>query len=309
MIKRCLPAVGAACLVFASTGESADPGRRIAVVVSTQDAPFTEAFRGSREYLRSRGVLVEYDEYQLAGDQDAAGPLIDRIRAGRPALVLTLGSLATESVLDRITDIPVVACMVMRLDRVKNAPNATGVGLEFPFDVQIASLRTVLPFVRNLGVLYNRTENGQRIASLRKSAAAAGIETVALEVKAPQDIPDALASLARSTDVVFGLADRVATSPPMAKPLLLFSFRQNIPLVGLSSTWVKAGALYALDWDFSDLGAQAGEMAYQVLQGTGPGQIPAAVPRTVRYSLNLRTARQLHIALPDSVVAGAWKTY
>ena len=299
----------AVCAVTLLGAMPSGAGERIVVLLSAGDEPFAEAYRGAWEYLRSQGVAAEFEEHQLDGDPAAAVAAIDRIRSLRPALVMTFGSLATESALEGIAEVPVVACMVIRLDTVRASRNATGVGLEFPFDVQLDALRSVLPFVRSLGVLYNPSENGQRLELFRRSAAAAGLEVIAREVRTPQDVPAALTALARSADVLFGIADRVATAPQMAKPLLLFSFRQNIPFVGLSSAWVKAGALYALDWDFADLGAQAGAMAHQVLQGTPPSQIAAASPRTVRYSLNLRTARQLRISIPDPVQGGAWRTF
>jgi putative ABC transport system substrate-binding protein len=95
----------------------------------------------------------------------------------------------------------------------------------------------------------------------------------------------------------------------MAKPLLLFSFRNSIPLVGLSSSWVKAGALYALEWDYADLGAQAGEMALGILRGARPSAIPTAPPRKTFYTLNLKTAEQMKIQFSDEQKARARAIY
>ena len=71
------------------------------------------------------------------------------------------------------------------------------------------------------------------------------------------------------------------------------------------SVWVKAGALFSLDWDYRDLGAQCGEMALQVLHGVPPGSIPAAVPRKVLYSVNRNTAQQMKITIPGQFLQGA----
>jgi putative ABC transport system substrate-binding protein len=51
------------------------------------------------------------------------------------------------------------------------------------------------------------------------------------------------------------------------KALLLFSFRHKLPLIGLSEAWVQAGALYALDWDYRELGAFCGRLALRQLPG------------------------------------------
>jgi putative ABC transport system substrate-binding protein len=89
----------------------------------------------------------------------------------------------------------------------------------------------------------------------------------------------------------------------------LFSFRNRMPFSGLSASWVKAGALYALDRDYEDLGAQCAEMALKVLDGKHAGSIPPARPRKVRYVLNLRTAEHLKLNLPSELVDGAAEVY
>ena len=73
--------------------------------------------------------------------------------------------------------------------------------------------------------------------------------------------------------------------------MLLFSFRQQIPFVGLSDEWVKAGALYALERDYPDLGAQAGGLAVKILGETPPRALPPQTPRTILYDINLKTAQ------------------
>ena len=55
-------------------------------------------------------------------------------------------------------------------------------------------------------------------------------------------------------------------TPQTAEPILLSTLKNKIPLVGLSSSWVKAGALYALDRDYVDIGLQSGELAGQTTE-------------------------------------------
>jgi len=131
----------------------------------------------------------------------------------------------------------------------------------------------------------------------------------AYEVNTPQDIPGALEGLSRKAEVLWGVADSLTLSPSNAKNVLLFSFRNSIPFIRPSATWVKAGALYSLDWNYADLGAQCGEMAQKILAGAAPSSLPPATPRKVLYSLNLVTARQMKITMPEPVVRGARQVY
>ena len=129
------------------------------------------------------------------------------------------------------------------------------------------------------------------------------------EVSAPQDVPAALERLAQKADVLWGVADALVLSPQLAKPILLFSFRNSIPFIGPSAPWVKAGALYSLDYDYRELGSQCAEIALKVLRGEAPNDISPDYPRTIKYSLNLNTARMMKITLPDELVRGALHTY
>jgi putative ABC transport system substrate-binding protein len=284
-------------------------GEKIALLISSNDAPYKAAVSGFSNYLAKQGVQAGYEVFTLDGDAAKAGPAIQKIRASGCRLIYSLGSLATDAVVNEVEDIPIVACLVLRTDSLKNAPNATGVGLEFSFEAQLEWLQRFLPRARSIGVLYNPEENQKRVEQAARLAKKAGLHLDAQEVRTPQDVPAALNNLSKQADVLWGMVDSLTLSPTIGKNVLLFSFRNNIPYIGPSATWVKAGALYSLDWDYEDLGAQCGEMAQKILGGTEPAAIPPLSPRRVLYTLNLFTARQMKIPLSEELVRGAHQTY
>src|SRR5207247_1683988 len=121
-------------------------------------------------------------------------------------------------------------------------------------------------------------------------------------------IPASLESLAQEVDALWGIADPVVLTPETAQSILLFCFRNNIPFIGLSESWAKAGALYALDRDYADIGLQCGELALKALESRAPLPAPTS-PRKVVYALNIRTARHMRIALTDDIIKGARIAY
>lgn len=282
---------------------------RIAVLVSSNEAPFTETVAGFRDYLARQGVQAVYDIERLDGDAAKTGPAIQRIKAGGARLVFTVGSAATDAAVKEISTIPIVACLVLRTENLKRSANATGVGLEFPVETQIEWLQRMLPQARSIGVLYNAGENQRTVNAAAEIARKAGLTLEAERVRSPQDVPAALNRLSRRVDVLWGIPDSVMLAPPIAKNMLLFSFRNSIPFVGPSAPWVKAGALYSLDWDYTDLGGQCGELADRILRGAAPASLPAATPRKVQYTLNLVTARQMKLDLSEQLVRGAHQRY
>jgi putative ABC transport system substrate-binding protein len=136
------------------------------------------------------------------------------------------------------------------------------------------------------------------------------MQLVAIPIDAARQIPDALDKLSSAgVEVIFGIPDSVVLTPQTAQQLLLFSFRNRIPLVGPSAAWVKAGALYALDWDYQDIGAQSAELALRVLAGTAPESVAPQSPRRMLYSLNAKTMRHMRIELPAHVIEGARQVF
>ncbi len=307
MIKRSIILVSLLALLAPPSAVFA--AEKIAVLVSSKDAPFEETLKGFQGFLAKVAVDAEYDIHRLEGSAAKAGQAVQAVKKSAPKLVVTLGSLATDAAVKEISDIPIVACMVLRADGLKKAPNVTGVGLEFSLEVQTSWLQIMLPTAKRIGVIYNPDENQKRVEAAGRIMQGMGLTLVTQEVRSAQDIAAALDALAKKVDVIWGIADAVAMTPQTAKSILPFSIRNNIPLIGVSPMWVKAGALYSLDWDYADLGAQAGGMAVGILKGTPPAAVPAASARKVLYALNLKTAQEMKITFSDQLIKGARITF
>ncbi|HET7296158.1 MAG TPA: ABC transporter substrate binding protein, partial [Gemmatimonadales bacterium] len=123
----------------------------------------------------------------------------------------------------------------------------------------------------------------------------------AIRVGGPAELPDALTTLSNRADVLWSVTDPVVYNAETARTLLLFSLRNRIPLVGQSAAWVKAGALYALDRDYTDVGAQCAGLAARILGGEAPSTVAPVPPRKVRYTINGHTAAELRLTLPERV--------
>jgi putative ABC transport system substrate-binding protein len=91
---------------------------------------------------------------------------------------------------------------------------------------------------------------------------------------------------------MLAIPDTTVYTPSAAKALLLFSFRHKIPLIGLTEAWVKAGALYALEWDYQELGSYCGALAARALAGP---KAPVPPPPRPRVVVNLRIADQFRL--------------
>ncbi len=282
---------------------------RIAIVIG-QDSPlYTEVLEGFRAYLTGVGVAAKIDVYNLKGNSENAREVLGTLKDARPMMFFTIGPLATQAVLAESGEVPVIASLTGHLDNLRKKGNLTGIGLEFSLETQFAIMRHIVPELATVGVLFSPKENREMVDLARNLANKLGVTLVPKPIETPRQIPDALDSLANSVDLLWGISDPVVLSPQTAEPILLFSFQNTIPFVGLSASWVKAGSLYALERDYGDIGSQCGEVAVKILDHTPPRTIPIAHPRKVLYMINLKTARHMKMELSQKVIEGASQVF
>ena len=303
-----------ACLVLLLAGllASARPAAagpvNILVLGGKEAPPYRQAVEGFRDTLTEQGVSATLDVQFFGDDKKQGGALVNAAVGRGDRLIFTLGAAATRLAVGQ-AKVPVVATMVLDDKTFHGAANATGVPLGFSTETELQLLQRFLPNKKRVGVLYNADQNEGKIAEARIQAGKLGLELVAQQVDTAKQLPEALKSLANKVDVLWGVADRVVLSRQTAKAILLFSFRNRIPFVGLSGAWVKAGALYSLERDYADLGAQCAGMAAEILRGTAVAAVPPESPRRVLYSLNLKTAERVKVHILDQVVRSAKKVY
>lgn len=269
--------------------------RVIAAQGSGAHAVATEALV---RHLRLRAPDVEV--VVEAADERAGGV---PARGTPPAVVVALGTAAVAAARRDQPSVPLVASMLLRAEDVRQTPNATGVYLEFDPDDEFRLLGRILPGIRRVGVLYSGTANKLRADAAARVAEPLGLRIQAEAVGSPDQIPTALQRLAEGASALWIIPDTLVVSPRTVQPLILFSFRTKIPLIGLSAAWVRAGALFALDRDYDDIGVQTAELAVKLLAGNR--DVEPVGPRKYSYSINQRTADLMNIRLPKEIVAGA----
>ena len=285
-------------------------GGPILMITSQDTGAYKDVLTGFRLFFANRNsALTLLEEHSLKGDASKASQILKDAKARRARLIVTVGSLATQTVLQEAPEIPTIASLILSADELKKSTNATGVVLDFSLETQLQWLQKIVPQSKTVGVLFNPRENRAKIDAATKVAQSLGLTLLTSEVETPQALPEALDNLVRRAEILWGVTDQTVLSPQTAEPILLFSFRNRIPFTGLSTSWAKAGALYALDRDYKDIGMQCGEIAAKILQGTPANTIPPQPPRKVFYALNLKTAEHMKLTIPETLVEGAQQVF
>lgn len=282
----------------------ASDSRSLLIIANAEVRPYLQAIKGFKEELANRND-ISFVEYFLHKSDKPAPELAKVINAHKPTLIFTLGGASLRAVLLNSKNIPVVTTMVLKKSELTENPTTTGVSLAYPLATQFQWLKQFLPDRTKLAVLYNPLENEHYVATAKSEATKAGLEIVAIPVETPKQLPYALEQLAKNVDALFSIPDDLVLSAKTAQAVLLASFRNRVPMVGLSDNWVKSGALYALTWDYEDLGRQCADQAAKLLNGAAVSSIPAELPRKVMYSINIKIANHMNVNIPQHLLKEA----
>jgi putative ABC transport system substrate-binding protein len=283
---------------------SATPAPTVAIVTSSRIPPFEQAARSIAESVRRSPLQPEILTFDLDGAGDNVPAVLRQLRGAEPALIVTVGSLATGAVLAETWKAPILFSMVLypaQSGFITGTRNVTGASLDLPLAQQFRALRRLLPEARRVGVLYHPDETGGIVAAARTEASREGFALEAAEVQGPEAALRALVGLLERVDVVWTVADSHVFTPQNTSALILAALRARVPVFGLSTAHVRTGAIAALYCDYADVGRQTGELALRVLGGERAGAMPPTTPRKVLLALNLRAARHLGVPIPPEL--------
>jgi ABC-type uncharacterized transport system substrate-binding protein len=216
-------------------------------------------------------------------------------------LYIAVGMKAAEELASR--DIPVLNVLVPKAGNdnlphgaaLRTVPRST-IYLDQPIERQVAFLLTALPSTRNVGIIYSTPP--PELSNIRRLLADRSIRLHDKNVGGAQSLNDALESILSESEVLFVLADAGVYNAGTIRNILLTSYRKQIPLVGLSQAYVKAGALCAIYSTPKQIAAQAAE-AVRFFSESGKLP-PSQYPKEFEVSVNRQVARSLGIRIEDA---------
>lgn len=296
---------------FRATPSSGAEKPIIAVLLSSSAGPYHEALQGFFAELKRRRLdydVVQFTDKDLEGDD--ALSLVKRVN---PALIHTVGTKTTALARTEFNNIPIVFSMVLNpvasgvvKDMSSTGENITGASMDIPLNIQFSHLKNILPGIKRVGVIYNEDETGVIVRDAEAAANSLGLELVKVAVMSPGGVPGALNRLkAEKIDCLWSVADSNVFTRETARELLMVTLKEKIPFIGLSNSFVKAGALAAFHMDAADIGRQAASMAYNILKGGDPSVVPVSVPEKIKILLNSNTIDVIGITVPGSIYDSA----
>jgi ABC transporter substrate binding protein len=192
------------------------------------------------------------------------------------------------------THAPVLSVLVPKAgyDKLPHGqPHHSAIFLDQPMDRQVALLLDALPSTKRVGVLYS--EPPEELSELKQLLADRNVRLHARAVDSKEPLGDALQNVLRDSEVLFVLPDPVVYNSGTIRNILLATYRREIPLIGISQAYVRAGALFAI---YSTPDQIAVQTAEALRHFSASGKLPPnQYPKEFDVSVNSQVARSLDI--------------
>jgi len=180
------------------------------------------------------------------------------------------------------------------------APEIMGKNLEL--------LKEVVPRASRVAFLWNPVPAGAAIYknAVETAARNLGVTLQSVEIRAENEFESAFAAMIRER--VNGV---VVTSDPIflgsRSQLVRLAGRHRLPTVYVQREFVEAGGLLSYGGNLAYQFRRAAVYVDKILKGAKPADLPVEQPTQFDLVVNMRTAKDLGIKIPNSVLALATK--
>ena len=271
-----------------------------------------EAFRqGLRDfgYIEGETVLVEYRHAD--GQLERLGELAADLVQRRVDIIVTGGPQATRAAREATATLPIV--MAWDLDPVgsgfvaslgRPGGNVTGVTSLVPATLRkgLELLKEILPGLSRMAVLgtADTPGNTQALRELEAAARALAVQLQYLEIRDAVDIEPAFrAAISGRAEAI--LAQNGAAIRAAREAVVDLAATNRLPLIGFP----EEGGLLSYGISYADRDRRAASYVDKILKGAQPADLPVEQPTRFDFVINLRTARDLGLSIPPSVLAQA----
>ncbi|MEO8311138.1 MAG: ABC transporter substrate-binding protein [Caldimonas sp.] len=273
--------------------------------------------RGMRElgYVPGRNVVIEYRYAE--GRPDRLAALASELVAAKVDAVIAGGPGPLEALRLASRKVPIVA--VSGSDPVaegwaaslaRPGGNVTGLQVTYPelSAKRLELLKEMLPGLVRVAMLIAGFElpdgGASAIRSMEEAARRTGIQLQVIPVGSAADIERAMraAAAARAQaiftqDTAFLVVNRALVTGLAA--------RQGVPVSSEFSAFGVEGVLMTYGADLNDLLRRAATYVDRVLKGARAGELPIERPDKLDLTINLKVARALGVAVPQSLLLRA----
>lgn len=168
---------------------------------------------------------------------------------------------------------------------------ATAIFLDQPAHRQIELISAALPNVRSIGILYSAVS--PEITEISRVATEKKLVLHEQQLESSDYLHRNLQTLLQKSDVLLAIPDMQVYNSSTIRNILLETYRGQIPLIGFSPAYVRAGALSAVFSTPEQIATQAADVLSDYIE-TGRFE-PAQYPNDFTVMVNSQVGNSLGI--------------
>jgi putative ABC transport system substrate-binding protein len=267
-------------------------------------------------YVDGQNVSLEF---RFAGNALERLPgLASELVATRPDVIYTWTSGAGRAAAAATSTIPIVLAPVAETTMADLIPdmahpdgNVTGFTINNlqRHEKCLQLLKEAAPEVSRVGVLLNPLNPGWKNYPdvLNDAARALDIELVGVKARGLAEIDQAFARMAaQNVDGLFALDEStLAGATPVPKRIMELVASSQLPSISDSQGFARAGGLMSFETDEDLIARRAALYIHRILQGARVAELPVEHPAEFQLIFNLKTAQELGITVPPSILLRA----
>ena len=270
---------------------------------------------GETGYIEDRNVAIEYRWAQGRNDQlpTLAAELVGRQVSVIVVLESTQGALAAQAATQTIPIVFMQAADPVRIGLVDqfNRPgrNLTGINLMLAevAGKRLELLLQLVPAARSIAYLRNPTNPvfaESETRELQGAARAHGVRLLSVNASRPSEFETAFADVVqqRADALVVSSAVSLLTDPDQVVAL---AARHAVPAIYAWRPSVAVGGLMSYATSLPHAWRQAGVYTGRILKGEKPADLPVLQPTKFELLINLKTAKALGLAIPQTLQVAA----
>ena len=266
-------------------------------------------------YLEGQNIVIE--QRHAAGRSERLPELLAELVRLKVDVLVVAGDPAIHAAKKATSTIPIV--MVTSPDPVGTGlvaslahpgGNVTGLS-DFHAGVvtkRLELLKDVVPSASRVAVLLNPVNptHPLQLKDLQAVAPPLRVTLLSLEVKGPDDIDRAFATIGRERPgALLVLGDRLFATHQ--RRIVELAVKSRLPAIYTQRGWVDAGGLMSYGTNFDDQYRRAATYVDKILKGTKPADLPVEQPTKFELVINLKTAKNLGLTIPPEVLMRADK--
>ena len=300
-----------------SQGMSAWADEKHVAITQIVEHPALDAARkGVKDALAEAGFEVgrnlRWTFENAQGNVVTASQIAKKFVGDNPDVIVAIATPSAQAVASATRKIPLVFSAVtdpIGAKLVKNwekpGANITGISDLSPIPAHLKLVKEFIPDIKTLGIVSNPGEANSvsLVEMIKNNGPELGMSITVAAATKSGEVLQAARSLVGKIDAFYIPTDNTVVSAFEA--VVKVGIDAKLPVFAGDTDSVKRGAVAALGFNYYDVGRETGTLVARILNGAKPGDLPVGLVSKLELSINLKSAKQMGISVPQSIISRA----